>query len=211
LKPECPGVVNFRDRLLAGFALGALLISGCHSTTSFVGDQYYESGSYDQAEAAFVTYLASDSVDGETASRALYRLGVIYATPTSSLHDPARAVESLEQLISRYPESPYTAEAVLLRNLILQAPELERERLRQETALQELKAELAACTDEIFVLQKERGRESARLSLLEAKIPVLEAEIVALTEQLQAKESELEQLDRLKAIDLEAPPPKRRN
>jgi chromosome segregation ATPase len=186
-------------------------MSGCHSTTSLVGDQYYESGSYDQAEAAFVTYLDSDSVDSEIASRALYRLGVIYATPANSLHDPTRAVESLDKLISRYPESPYTAEARLLKNLILQAPELETERLKQEAALQALQGELAACTDEIFLLQKGRGRDSARLSLLEAKIPGLEAEIVALTEQLQAKESELEQLDRLKAIDLEAPPPQRRH
>ena len=188
-----------------------LMLVSCQSTTSYVGDQYYEEGDLADAEAAFVKYLGSDSVNADTASRALYRLGVIYATPRSSLYDPDRSIEVLEELVTTYPESPFSPEAMLVRGLLLQARDLNLAREQAESHLAELEIELAAHQAEVFTLQKEMGVREGRITQLEASIPPLEAQIRDLTEQLRAKESELEQLDRLKAIDLESPPPRKKH
>lgn len=187
-----------------------LLLVSCQSTTSWIGDQYYESGRYTEAEAALVEYLESSFTEDEVASRALFRLGVIYATPEISLYDPLHSIEILEKLISSYPESSYASEASVLRHLLLQSQELEVERREVQLQLEELESELARRHSEVFMLQKQLGVREGQITELQQGTPPLEAQIQDLLGQLEAKELELEQLDRLKAIDLEAPPPRKK-
>lgn len=208
MRPNRRSETRFGRSLTWQFVGLVLLSISCQSTASLVGDQYYESGRYPQAEAAYVNYLESSSADEEVASRALFRLGVIYATPKSPLHDPERSIEVLELLATTYPESRYTSEALLLRNLLLQPLELAPERKQELLQVEELRSELTRRQSEVFLLQKQLSVKEGELTDLRESIPPLEAQIQDLLEQLKAKELELEQLDRLKAIDLEAPPPR---
>lgn len=210
LEPDRPFESRLRRWLSWQVVLSVQLLISCQSTSSFVGDQFYESGDYAEAEAAFVEYLESSSTDGEVAGRALYRLGVIYASPKSSMYDPQRSIKVLDKLVSTYPGSPYTPEAMLLRNLLLASGELELERQQKQLQLQELEAGLVSLQKDIFMLQKQLGVKEGQITELQQSIPLLEAEIQHLLEKLEAVELELEQLDRLKAIDLESPPPRQR-
>lgn len=210
MAPDRPLESCLRRWLSWQVVLSVPLLISCQSTSSFVGDQFYERGDYREAEAAFVEYLESSATDGEVAGRALYRLGVIYASPKSPMYDPQRSIEVLDKLISTYPRSAYTPEAMLLRNLLLVSGELELERQQQQSQLQELEAGLVSLQKDVFMLQKQLGVKEGQIAVLQQSIPLLEARIQDLLEQLEAKELELEQLDRLKAIDLDSPPPRER-
>ena len=188
----------------------SILAISCQSTTSFVGDQYYDKGRYSEAEAAYAGYLESSSTDRAVSSRALFRLGVIYATLESPMHDPQRSVEMLEQLVARYPECSYAAEATVLLDLLLETGDLALEVQQLQSQLTQLEEDLAARETNLFVLQKQLGVKEGELTEVRKGIPPLEAQIQELVRQLEEKESELEQLDRLKAIDLESPPPRER-
>ena len=208
-----------RERLLfestrrsaAGLVTLILLSTvACQTTTSFVGDQYYESGRLPEAEAAFVEYLESDATDAETASRAMYRLAVIYATPANPAYDPQRSIEMLDRLVESHPQSRFTSEAMLLRRLLSRSGEEEARRAELVAQIKHLESEIERRETDLYLLQRELGVKEGELTQVVASIPPLEARIEELTDQLEAKEQELEQLDRLKAIDLESPPPRDR-
>ena len=186
-----------------------ILAISCQSTVSYVGDHHYEKGRYPEAEEAYMEYLESSSPDPQASSRALYRLGVIYAAPDSAVHDPQRAIEILEKLVGTYPDSSYAAEAELLLDLLLDAGNLDLELQSLRSQLGQHEAELAARETDLYLMQKQLGVKEGQLSELQNRIPPLEAQIQELARQVEAKELELEQLDRLKAIDLESPPPRK--
>lgn len=210
MDPNRSSCVGRQASLLGQIGLLTLLAISCQSTVSYVGDHYYEAGRYLDAEAAYVDYLDSSSADPEASSRALYRLGVIYATSESAVHDLYRAIEILERLVATYPESTYAVEAELLLDLMLAAGDLDLELQSLRSQLGVLEAELAARQTDLYLLQKQLGVKEGQLGELQNRLPPLEAQIEELTRQVEAKELELEQLDRLKAIDLESPPPRKR-
>ena len=195
---------------LAAITCLASLMFGCHSTSSFVGDQYYEEGRYPEAERALTEYLESSALDDTTAARALYRLGVIYAFPGSRLHDPEKAREVLDTLLSWYPDSAQVAEAKTLRDVLVELQEQQAERSDLMAQIATLQTELEASNAQLFTLQKQVAVKQGQITSLAESIPPLEARIRELVEQLAARQQELEQLDRLKAIDLESPPPRPR-
>ena len=201
----------WRQTLLWGQAgLLTILAISCQSTVSYIGDQHYEKGRYPEAEEAYVDYLESSPADPQASSRALYRLGIIYASPDSAMHDPQRAIEILGKLVGTYPNSSYAAEAELLLDLLLDAGNLDLELQTLRSQLGQLEAELAARETDLYLMQKQLGVKEGQLSELQNRIPPLAVQIQELTRQVEAKELELEQLDRLKAIDLESPPPRKR-
>ncbi len=79
-----------------------------------------------------------------TDEEALYRAGVIYATPDSTLFDPWLAERSLVRLLVLHPETRYAPEAVALLGLIREVQELTG-RVEEETQQREsLANEIAA-------------------------------------------------------------------
>lgn len=192
-----------------GWPWGALgmvwILVGCQSTTR-VGDHYYANGRYPEAAAAYQVYLDSGTTDKDQTTRTLYRLAVIFATPGSSAYDPQRSVEILEQLVGVYPGSLYAPEAMLLRNLQLEIRDLEAELTRDRVRLTELEVDLVERERELAGLEQQVGERDEQITALMDSIPPLRIEIRELIRELAAKQQELEQLERLKAIDLDQPP-----
>jgi len=182
------------------------VLGGCQSTTR-VGDRYYQNGRYVEAAAAFQAYLDADPSDKAKITHTLYRLGVIFATPGSRAYEPRRSIDVLEQLIADYPGSPYTAEAVLLRNLQLKISDLRAELAQTRVRLTELEVDLAERASKLDALEQQVDEKDEQITTLQESIPPLRLEIGHLIDALAITEQELEQLDRLKAIDLDQPPP----
>ena len=198
-----------RCRLLGGLLttiVMAAVVGGCQSTTR-VGDRYYDGGRLAEAAAAYQVYLESNRGDAERASQTLYRLGVIYASPGSSVHDPRRSIETLNRLLQQYPGNRYTTEALVLRDLQQQAIELESEVAADRTRLAELEADLVERERELRSLAGQIEEKEGQILALQESIPPLRVEISDLIHELAAKQAELEQLERLKAIDLYQNPP----
>lgn len=189
-----------------GILVVVCFLSGCQTTTR-VGDRYYANGRLPEAAAAYQVYLDSGTSDKEQTTRTLYRLGVIFATPGSSAYDPHRSVEILEQLISLYPGSLHTPEATLLRNLQLEIRDLKDELTADQARLTELAAILAEREDELARTEQEVGDRDSQIVALQDSISPLRLEIRELIREVASKQRELEQLERLKAIDLDQPPP----
>lgn len=203
------------DRLFAArLGKGALLallatawiLGGCQSTTR-VGDRYYADGRYPEAAAAYGVYLNSSPTDKDQTTRTLLRLGVIYGTPGSPAYDSQRSIEVLEHLLSSFPGSMYAPEAVLLRNLQLRIVDLAAELTEDRVRLAELEVDLAEREKELSSLELQVGERDDQIEALRESIPPLQIEIRNLIRELASKQQELEQLERLKAIDLGQPPP----
>lgn len=183
-----------------------LLMSGCQ-TSSRVGDRYYERGRLPEAAAAYEVYLDSQPSDTERTARTLLRLGVIFGTPGSAVYDPQRSVEMLDQLIHDCPRSVQVGEAVLLRQLQLKIIDLDAGIAADRLRLIELEAELAERENELTELGHQLGAKEDQILALEESIRPLRGEISDLIHELATKQAELEQLERLKAIDLDQQPP----
>lgn len=183
-----------------------LLAGGCRST-SRVGDRYYANGRYPEAAAAYEVYIDSGTSGKDQTNRTLYRLGVVYATPGSSVYDPERSVEVLDRLLESCPDCSLAPEALLLRNLQLQVVDLSGELRADQMRLAELEASLAERQAKMAGLELQIGDRDEQITALQESIPPLRIEIRELIHELASKHEELEQLERLKAIDLEQPPP----
>lgn len=179
---------------------------GCQSTTR-LGDHYYTNGKLAEAAAAYRVYLDSETSDKEQRTRTLYRLGVIYGTSGGPAYDPKRSVATLEELLEDYPDSPLVPEASLLLGLQLQIVDLRRDLAADQVRLTELEVDLAERESELNGLVEQVGEKDEQIRALEESIPPLRIEVRELIRELAAKQQELEQLERLKAIDLDQPPP----
>ena len=195
---------------LSWIGLLAALLASCTSTLDLQADRQYEAGHLLAAAEGFRAYLESQPVDPEVASRALYRLGVIHATVDSPGYPAAEARALFERLLREYPGSVWATEAALL---LAQQDRLEEERQLVKDgriALAELELELEEWRQEVYALQKRRGEAEGELRQRELDVEALEAEVETLRTRVTARELEIEKLERLKEIDLESPPPRRR-
>lgn len=195
-------------RFRVGTAMTSILVVflfGCQSTTR-VGDRFYEDGRYAEASAAFQSFLESEPSDRELVARTLYRLGVALGYPGTSVYDPKASVETLELLLESFPDSPFAAEAMLIRDLQLKLVELESDIERDRLRLAEMEMALAQKEAELMKFASDMGEKDDQIEALRESIPPLRVEIRNLIHRLAEKERELEQLERLKAIDLNQPP-----
>jgi hypothetical protein len=127
-----------------------------------------------------------------TDPRALARMGLLHASPSSPVYDPDRAVEVFETLRRRHPESPESRTAELMVPLLRKVRGLESAVdslvLRTRAAARARMDSLSAAADS---LRSETGDLRTRIGELESVITELRT-----------------QLRRLKAVDLgEEPPP----
>ncbi len=180
----------------------AVLTTGCLSTGR-LADRLFDQGHYGAAEHAYLELLETESARKAKKERALYRLGLIYALPTSGRYDAEKAREHLELLLELDPPSSYALQASLVLALQKQTSELRESVARENEKAKALLAELERLRDQTARVATEatdRQREARRLA---AAITALREEISRLSTELTAREQELE---RIKQIDLEGPP-----
>lgn len=181
-----------RAQILGGIM--ALLVTGC-ATSAF--DRYFEAGQY---ELAAREYEADPSLVGS--DRSLYRLGLTYATPGTSVYDPERARNVLARFETRFPTSKHRAEAHILVGLLGEITTLRSELAaghREHDAVEETIRRLGTAN---ALLQDTVSVQHRQLQELQEELTRLEAEVEAKDAGLRRLESEL---DRLKRIDLERP------
>lgn len=116
--------------LLIAFVAVAVFSLSCRSVAVGPGAAAIEAetlwlnGDDAGAAAAF-----EEQVEGGGGDHALFRLALVYGSPASAVHDPARSAALLRRLIEEHPTSPYRAEAAAVLAL-----EVELERLRREAS-----------------------------------------------------------------------------
>lgn len=102
--------------LLAGAALLAVALAGC-STSPF--HAHFEAGRHQEAVEAF---RADSSLHDD--EEALYRAGLLYASPDSPHYDPARAIDTLERLLELHPDTDRRPEVAHLLALLAEVRSL---------------------------------------------------------------------------------------
>jgi chromosome segregation ATPase len=180
---------------IVGLSLGA-----CVSSSSRIGDRYYDSERYVEAAAAYETYLDEGVESRDDEAVTLFRLGLIYSRAESSLYDPARSMELLERSLELKPDSPYNLEARLILELARQVARLEREVVDRRRRIESLFSELSEMQEEVEKVEGQVGARQRTVETLSTEINGLRAQIDRLTLEVEQKEEELE---RLKAIDFE--------
>ena len=191
-----------QHRVAAAALAAAVACAGCSLTPSR-GDKLFRAGDLAAAEAAYRELLDAGA-GGRRQERALYHLGLIYASPESPRYDPAEAGRCLQELAEGRPGSRFARHASLILGL-----QLDTVRLRQTMDAQNELA--AALRRQLAVLQRqaaagevpEESDREDRVRRLSSHIATLRAEVERLDRELERRELELE---RIKQIDLEIPP-----
>lgn len=115
---------------------GAVLVAGALvACSSSPFHRHYEAGRYRQAVEAF---RADSSLHDD--EEALYRAGLLYASPDSPHYDPARAVETLQRLLERHPDARRRHEAGHLLALLAEVRNLGGRVAELRDQLEKLKA-----------------------------------------------------------------------
>ncbi len=156
--------------LLVAFAAAALFFVSCRSAPIVPGsaakraEALWRDGDDAGAAAAFEEQLAGGAGD-----RVLFRLALVYASPASAVHDPARSAELLRRLIDDYPRSLYREPAAVVLALGVELEQLreasstgdrEARRLRGRAAeLQEQIEKLTGQLEELKRIDLERRRQ----------------------------------------------------
>lgn len=121
--------------------LGILMLAGCASLPSlekprdvFPPQQVMQGGNYARFLAENRQTL--ERCEGGTGCEvALFNLGFVHAYPQSPYHDPSKALRYFDDLIKKYPQTPWAFEGRAWRALLTQNLALEEQRRRLQTDL----------------------------------------------------------------------------
>ena len=175
-------------------AAAALAVAGCASVPS-VADRRFAAGDYPGAAAAYEEALRSEPRAHRDAALCL-RLGLAYAVPGTSAHDPTRAAAVLRDVAARFPKRAEGVQAALL------VPQLEHEA--------RLSADLAAATARVGALEAELAQAREANHSLDAAVKATGEQLARARSALAEKEAQLrrvrDELDQLKRIDLQHAP-----
>lgn len=175
-----------------------LLILGGGGCASGEFHRSFEAGDHLTAVRAF----DADSGLG-TDERALFRAGLLFASPTHDGYDPDRAEALLTRLLELHPGTDRRAEALLLLSLLGDRAEVQREAARRERAL----------TRELELLARERAGLEEQLAWVHTMLERQQEDrewlfrmVARLENDLASRDGQIEELrdelDQLKAIDL---------
>jgi len=101
----------------------------------------FETGNYLQAARYYESYLRRSESD-EFRDAALFRLGLIYASPETPIRDWVRATAFLRQLVSDFPGSPLKAPADLILSLYSEVAQLRADTQTRDQRIKQLSTEL---------------------------------------------------------------------
>jgi tetratricopeptide (TPR) repeat protein len=147
-----------------------------------IGDQHFDAGEYAPAADSYQTYLQANPAAPDR-DQALFRLALTHEFPESPVHDSARALAELQELLDTYPDSPLRPQAELVLQLHGEA-----DRLRAEVQIRELR--IGDLTAQLEQLQ------TGEIEQLRSDVNQREERIRQLTEELE----------RLKQIDMQRRP-----
>jgi len=158
------------------------MLAACASTVGDA-DRLWRDGDVAAAVAAYER--VADAASGRPLERALLRLGLAYAAPSSPVHDPARARARLARLVERFPSGRYREAAETLLQLVA-AFEVAGERAER--------------------LQAEHAEMAGRVSAAEADLAVARTTLARIRAELADAQETVRRLratlEELKRIDL---------
>lgn len=173
-------------------AAGAVLVgvlgvaSACASTGLHEADQRFAAGAYGEAAAAYRQTL-HDSGDAAEQAHALFRLGLSYALPQSSIRDWELAQQYLSEVVERFPASSEAGQARFIlafegeaAGLRAQVEEAQRLAAAKQAALARLRAELDAAGAAARQSDAQLQRLTADLQAVRERLARLSAELAAL-------------------------------
>ncbi len=183
--------MRVRPRVVSALALA---VAGCASVPS-VADRRFSAGDYAGAAAAYEEALRTDPRVRLNPVLCL-RLGVAYAVPDTSAHDPVKAAEVLRDVAARFPGRAEGAQAALL------VPQLEHEA--------RLVADLAAATGRADALAAQLAAAGETNRTLEAATRTMAEQLGRARAAAAEKDAQLrrvrDELEQLKRIDLQRQP-----
>ncbi len=202
--------------LLLSTILLAMLTSSCHKkpasaaipnpvpstplkatplTDYEMAEESFDSGDYDAAtrfyEASLKTGTPRDFQD-----RALFRLGLLYGFKGQGTQDLARSQAQFQRLLQQFPKSRFRVEASVLSSLQNEVIRLNNSLEDQQVETEKLKGDLKDREGEVTKLKAGRRDQLQEIDRYKSDLKEQQAKIKALTEELE----------RLKAIDLQRRP-----
>src|SRR5215831_17976471 len=136
---------------------GILMLAGCASSPpfdtsrgAFPPQQVMEDGNYARFLAEN-SQLLERCQGGTGCEMALFNLGFVHAYPPSPYHDPSKALQYFDDLIKKYPQTPWAFEGRAWRALLTANLASEEKRRR-------LQADLRSKASTIRVLRTQLGR-----------------------------------------------------
>jgi hypothetical protein len=176
-----------------------VLTMACATVTDF--DRLFEARQYQAAARAF-----GDDPSLLDRDRALFRAALVYGLPESPVFDPTVARTLLERLLDRHPGSTHSDEA---RRLLALLRGIEAERAAAAEQRRALDRRIENLTRETESLRRRLDWLSVRFQLQEGQTQLLQLLADMLEADLEAKKQRIralqEELERLKAIDLNPP------
>ena len=146
-----------RGRTLGILLHTVLMLAGCASVPSsdkargaFPPQQVMEDGNYVRFLAENRQRLAHCG-DGPGCEMALFNLGFVHAYPPSPYHDPSKALRYFDELIKKYPQTPWAFQGRAWRALLTTTLTSEEKRRR-------LQADLRSKDSTIRMLRTQLGR-----------------------------------------------------
>jgi hypothetical protein len=129
---------------------GILMLDGCVSRPSpdqsrdtFPPQQVMEDGNY--ARFLAENHQLLERCQGSTGCEvALFNLGFVHAYPPSPYHDPSKALQYFDDLIKKYPQTPWAFEGRAWRALLTANLASEEKRRRLQTDLRSKDATIRA-------------------------------------------------------------------
>ena len=145
-------------------------------------------GDYARAADAYETYLRQDAPTGNQ-DRALFRLALIYAVAKSPIRDLPKALNLLEELVNRFPDSSFKPQAEFVLDI--------------ERELETLRSNVSNRDERI----RELSQEASRVLDLEGELEKLRSDVSRRDERIRELSQELESLKRIDMQRRPSPPP----
>ena len=106
-----------------------------------LGEMYFRNGDYAKAAQAYEAYLRNVSSSANQ-DQALFHLALCHAFPESPVRNLPQAMIRLQQLVKRFPQSPYKRQAEFLLGLNGEVEKLRGDVSKRDDRIRELTQEL---------------------------------------------------------------------
>lgn len=157
-----------------------VMLPGCKKKTSVPSPREYfkqaetafGAGDYAKAAEAYEAYLRGEGAKKEQ-DKVLFRLGLAYSLPTSPVHDAPQAIRALQQLVSLFPQSPYTPQGKVILNLQEELQKLNDDIVRREERLKVQDSDVEQLRKEVEKLRADVREREARIRQLNHELEQL--------------------------------------
>jgi len=130
------------------------------------GNNLLAQGDYDGSLKVFQNVLvrAQDKPPGDVAT---YHMGLVYAHPENQKRDVQRAIVAFNRVITRFPESPWVAQARIWVGVLTESEESKQEIERSRQVIEKSRQEVER--NRLAVERSRQEMEKSRLELEKSK------------------------------------------